>query len=126
MAIFKAPKITSIQRSALLLSPSEIVYDTDQAIFYGGDGVTIGGFPIGSGTGNNPYYFTLNEEDIINKYVTLIEPPLFPTNVSLLPIGGIPQINGVDFQIIEGNKLSWEGLGLDNFLEINEMISIRH
>jgi len=126
MAIFKAPRITSIQRLAILLSPSEIVYDTDQAIFYGGDGETMGGFPIGSGIGNTPYYFTLNEEDINNKYVTLSESPLFPINVSLLPMGGIHQINGIDFQIIDGNKLSWEGLGLDNFLEINEMLSIRH
>lgn len=126
MAIFKAPRILTNQRVDMILEESEIVYDLNQKIFYGGNGVTLGGVAIGSGVGESSYFFTLNESDIDNKYVILSEPPLFPSSVSLLPLGGIPQINGIDFQIIEGNKLSWEGLGLDNFLEINEMLSIKH
>lgn len=43
MAIFKAPRITTADRIALVLGLSEIVYDTDLNGFFGGDGVTAGG-----------------------------------------------------------------------------------
>jgi hypothetical protein len=127
MAIFKAPKITTIQRTTLLLGVSELVYDVDQNIFYGGDGVTVGGLPIGSnvGTSIQPQRIELTQQDIDNKYVTLNIAPLYPNTVSLTCENGIPQINGVDF-IVTGNILSWDGLGLDNFLDNTDVLIVQY
>lgn len=127
MAIFKAPKITTIQRQTLLLDVSELVYDVDQNIFYGGDGVTVGGLPIGSnvGTSITPQRIELTQQDIDNKYVTLNITPLYPNTVSLTCENGIPQVNGVDF-IVNGNILSWDGLGLDNFLDNTDVLIVQY
>lgn len=127
MAIFKAPKITTIQRQTLLLDVSELVYDVDQNIFYGGDGATVGGLPIGSnvGTSITPQRIVLTQQDIDNKFVTLNIAPLYPTTVSLTCENGIPQVNGVDF-IVNGNILSWDGLGLDNFLDNTDVLIVQY
>ena len=62
MGQFLAPRITTASRSILTLSASELVYDSDLARFFGGDGSTVGGFSIGnivgSGTTNQISYFT--------------------------------------------------------------------
>lgn len=125
MAVFKAPRINSTQRASLVLEPSEIVYDTDLNLFYGGNGQDIGGFPIGAGSGSITEVITLDQNDLINKYVTLNSSPYFSNKVSVTPSGGIPQINGVDFEVV-GNELSWNGLGLDNFLELGEQLIIQY
>jgi hypothetical protein len=127
MAIFKAPKITTIQRQQLLLDVSELVYDVDQNIFYGGDGVTVGGLPLGSNVGSSipPQRIELTQEDIDNKFVILNIAPLYPNTVSLTCENGIQQVNGVDF-VINGNILSWDGLGLDNFLDDTDVLIIQY
>lgn len=125
MAIFRVPRITTIQRSTLLLDVGEIVYDTDQNVFYGGDSVTVGGFLIGQSAGSIVEFVTLTQEDIDDKQVTLSNTPLSPSTVMVTPEGGIPQINGVDY-IITGNILSWDSLGLDGFLEVNEVLIVQH
>lgn len=51
MAILRVPRITTAQRLPLVLLDGEVVFDTDEIMFYGGDGSTPGGFPIGSGVG---------------------------------------------------------------------------
>lgn len=66
---------------------------------------------------------TLSLTDITNKQIILSKAPSYPDAVTLFPRGGIPQMNGIDFQV-SGNILSWSGLGLDNFLEENEIIEI--
>lgn len=126
MAVFKVPKITTAQRELLMLSEAEIVFDTDNGVYYGGNGVSSGGFPIGSGVGANVEVIVLNATDLANKYVPLMDSPLFPLSVTLVPDGGIPQRNGVDFEII-GNHVSWNGKGLDgNFLEVNDVLIIQY
>ena len=127
MAIFKTPKITTLQRLDLVLDTSELVYDTDQRIFYGGDGLTPGGFPIGSNVGSSivPERIPLTQQDIDNKFVTLSITPSFPDTVRLICEGGIEQVNGIDFQVI-GNVLSWDGLGLDNFLDDTDVLIIQY
>lgn len=126
MAIFKAPRITTAQRMGLTLEESEIVYDTQQKIFYGGNGLTLGGFPIGSGVGANVETFVLSGTDLSNKFITLLSEPLFPNSVTLVPYGGIPQRNGIDFEVI-GDQVSWDGKGLDgNFLEVNDILIIQY
>lgn len=46
MATWKVPKITTAQRIILIPSASEIMYDTDEKKYYGGDGTTVGGIGI--------------------------------------------------------------------------------
>lgn len=125
MAMFKAPKVTTAQRNTLTLEVSELVYDIDQKAFYGGDGATVGGFLIGETSGFIVDTIDLTQEDVNNKFVTLTQTPLVPDAVILNIDGGIPQINGIDF-IVDGNKISWSGLGLDGFLEETDVLIIQY
>jgi hypothetical protein len=125
MAVFKAPRLTEVQRMGLVLDASEVVFDTTVKSFFGGDGITLGGFPIGKGIGTNVDNVTLTQENLDDKKVLLTSSPAVPGAVTLLPIGGIPQVNGIDFEVV-GNELSWDGLGLDNFLELGEQLIIQY
>lgn len=126
MAIFKVPKITTIQRQVLLLDISELVYDIDENAFYGGDGVTIGGNLIGgSGLGYILDRIEITQQDITNKYVTLSQTPSTPNNVILDMEGGIKQNNGIDY-VVMGNILSWDGLGLDGFIDETDVLLIQY
>lgn len=127
MAIFKSPRITSLQRATLVLEASEIVFDTDLGTFYGGDGLTLGGFPIGQGAGGGgqTFNFTLTQTDIDNASIELDPEPSVAEYVRLTVVGGIEQVNGVDFEVT-GSTLSWSGLGLDNFLEVNDILIITY
>jgi hypothetical protein len=125
MAIFKAPKVTTAQRNALTLDVSELVYDIDQKAFYGGDGSTQGGFLVGESSGFIVEKIELTQDDINNKYVTLAQTPLVPSAVIIDIYGGISQLNGIDFRV-DGNKISWNELGLDGFLEITEVLIIQY
>jgi hypothetical protein len=126
MAILKVPRITTSARSNLVLEKAEIVMDTDQNIYYGGDGETTGGFPLGAGSSLSTETILITQEMINNKKLNLEKTPLFPSKVTLDFIGGIPQLNGIDFEIISGNILSWEGKGLDNFIEKDDLIIITY
>lgn len=126
MAIFKAPRITTAQRLPLALQASEIVYDLDTKSFWGGNGTTLGGFPLGAGYAEGATeIITLTQTDIDNKYVDLSRMPLSPDFISLEVIGGILQLYGVDYTTT-GMQLSWDGLGLDNFLEVGDILVINY
>lgn len=125
MAVFKVPRITSAQRSNLLLQEAELVFDTDQKAFYGGDNVETGGFLVGEGIGKITSNITLTNLDISNKFIILSKSPLLPESVTLVPAGGIQQVNGIDFEVV-GNELRWNGLGLDGFLEENDVLIVQH
>lgn len=68
---------------------------------------------------------TLSSADIANKFLTLAETPVVSDSVTLYPQGGIPQINTIDFSVT-GNVLSWSGLGLDGFLEENDVLVVQY
>ena len=129
MAVFRAPKITTDQRTGLLLSESEIVYDTDLKAFFGGDGALIGGFPIGNGNFGSEKYvveqIVLSTDDINNKNVKLLNTPVDSQYVTLTIKHGISQINGEDFVVIN-DTISWNGLGLDGFLEVGDVLIIEY
>lgn len=128
MAIFKAPRITTAQRLALVLQASEIVYDLDTKSFFGGNGVTLGGFPLGagaSGFGGEYELITLTQENIDNKSITISRAPLSENFISVEIIGGITQLYGVDYEVA-GTTLSWDGLGLDGFVEVGDIIVVNY
>jgi hypothetical protein len=127
MAVLKVPKITTIQREAITLDSSEIVYDLNQNIFYGGDGITVGGFPIGQGVQSSipKQIIELTTLDITNKFVTLNFTPLVPEAITVVPVGGPEQLLGVDY-IITGNILSWDSLGLDGILDNTDKLIIHY
>jgi hypothetical protein len=123
MARFKAPRITTAQRVGLLLEDSELVYDTDQKLLYTGNGVTLGGIPVGSGVGNTTEIITITNQNFLDEEITLSDTPLYPSKVRLVPEGGPEQFNGIDFQVT-GDILSWAGKGLSGFLEAGDKILI--
>ena len=127
MAVFRAPRITTTQRLALVLQEAEVVYDVNQQIYYGGDGVLLGGFPIGSNAGSSiePEIIPITSLDVTNKYVTLSSTPLNSNAVRLNMVGGIEQLNGIDFTVT-GNILSWDGLGLDGFIDDTDILIIQY
>ncbi|MEB3122513.1 MAG: hypothetical protein VKL41_14995 [Snowella sp.] len=125
MAIFKAPRITTTQREEIVLQVSEIVFDTNLNRFYGGDGSTAGGFPIGKGLAGNTEVRTLTQFEIDNKAIILNNIPSDPMSVILTPQGGPAQINTIDFEVV-GSIVSWDNLGLDSFLEVNEVLVIQY
>jgi hypothetical protein len=64
---------------------------------------------------------TLTEEIVLNKQLTLSETPSTGSAVALVPVGGPPQIDGIDF-IVLGNIVSWVDLGLDGILESGDKL----
>jgi hypothetical protein len=66
---------------------------------------------------------TISQQDVDNKYVTLSFLPSSPEKVSLTFIEGVSQLNGTDFTVSD-NTLSWAGLGLDGFIEKDDVIII--
>lgn len=76
-------------------------------------------------TGFRLYTITLTLQNINDKSVILPYYPLLPDEVIIVPVGGIQQLNGVDFQV-SGNVLSWGSLGLDGFLEVNDVLIVQH
>lgn len=126
MAIFKAPRITTEQRLPLVLQASEIVYDLDTRSFFGGNGITQGGFPLGFGASEGETeIITITQENIDSKSVTLARAPLSPGFVTLEIIGGITQLYGIDYTV-NSVTLSWDGLGLDGFLEVGDVLYINY
>jgi hypothetical protein len=55
------------------------------------------------------------------KKLILSHLPVANSGVILIPDGGVPQRQGVDF-IVAGNEVSFDGLGLDGFLEEGEQV----
>lgn len=125
MAIFKAPKLTTAQRNSLVLEVSELVYDVDKKAFFGGDGNNLGGFPVGATAGFIVENIELTQQNIDDGFVTLQQTPLISSAVILTPEGGIPQINGIDYEII-GNKISWKGKGLEGFLDNTDVLIVQY
>lgn len=125
MAIFKVPRITTLQRNNLVLGLGEIVFDTDQELYYGGNGEDLGGFLIGTGAGSYVDRIQLTEDKLNNKYIQLRFRPLDSTKVLVTPEGGVTQVKGVDFEVF-GDTIVWDGLGLDGFLDETDVLIIQY
>lgn len=68
---------------------------------------------------------TLTSTMISNKRFNLQTAPIEPNKIELTPIGGVPQIYGIDY-VYSGGYVSWDGLGLDGFLELDEQIIVKY
>ena len=69
---------------------------------------------------------TVTQQMIDDKGVSLSITPLNPNSVSLSFVGGVgDQDNGEDFSV-SGDFVGWNGLGLDGFIEVNDVIKIRY
>lgn len=76
-------------------------------------------------SGFRSYRITLTPQMISDGFLVLPYIPVNPDEVIVVPAGGIQQLNGIDYEVT-GNILSWTGLGLDNFLEANDVLIIQH
>jgi len=89
--------------------------------------LTTNGAPVGGDSNGEfvQYIQTLTIAHINNKKITLIATPASVGEVSLTPLGGLEQRSGIDFEILNGNELSWDGLGLDGDLSNGDQILIK-
>lgn len=69
----------------------------------------------------------VTEEMVTNKQISLGVAPLYPDTVSLEFVNGTEQLYGIDFIFIaETATIAWTGLGLDGFIEQDDVLLITH
>lgn len=68
----------------------------------------------------------LTAQNILEKSITLASAPKNPSQVIVTPEGGPAQVYATDFTIVDANKVTWSGLGLDGFLEAGERLFISY
>lgn len=124
MAIFKVPKINTENRASIVLDVSELVYDTDDTFFYGGDGETLGGRKVGSDLVEQKREVIIIDQMIVQENrIMLQSQPLENFPILFFPEGGPQQVEEIDYTRISGG-VSFVGLGLENFLEVGERVEI--
>jgi hypothetical protein len=69
--------------------------------------------------------FILKNDNILGKKITLSSKPNNPNSAIVIPGGGIPQINNIDFIIVD-KDLIWDNLGLDEFLEVDDILIVHY
>lgn len=68
-------------------------------------------------------YFTLTEEEIDQKYISLAKTPNNPIKVLLTVYGALASFYGLDFTV-SGNVLTWNELGLDGLLNSGDILQV--
>lgn len=128
MAILKVPKITTAQRLGLTLQEAEVVYDTELKIYFGGDNITVGGFPIGNGSQAVSFVetITIDQTNIDEKRIVLQNETTNQQKTKFSFINGTIQILGIDYEYTDEFTISWDGLGLDNFIEVGDIVLIEY
>lgn len=126
MAIFKVPKITTEQRLGIIFQEAEVVYDQDLKRYFGGDNLTVGGFPIGQGTEPFLQIIEISSQNVIDKKITLSNSSINPSKTEFSFINGTTQLLGIDYEFASPNEISWDGLGLDGFIESGDVILIEY
>ena len=66
---------------------------------------------------------TITPLDILAKSVTLPSEPIASNTALLIPADGIPQLQGVDFNIV-GSVLSWNGMPYDDVVASGDQVKI--
>ena len=68
----------------------------------------------------------VTQQMIDDKGLSLLLTPLNPSAVMLSFVGGVgDQDNGEDFSV-SGDFVGWDGLGLDGFIEVGDVLKIRY
>jgi hypothetical protein len=67
----------------------------------------------------------LTQQNVDDMEISLLKMPHYSESVTLIPVGGIPQVNGIDFDVID-NIISWENLGLQGVLEAGDMVVVHY
>jgi hypothetical protein len=85
-----------------------------------------------SGGGSGDIYFehveihALDASDISNKYITLAAVPINPTTIICDIVDGPPAEAVVDFNVINSNRLSWQGCALDGQLSVGDQLRVEY
>lgn len=128
MAVFKTPRITTLQRLGLTLEESEIVYDVNEKKPYYGDGVTVGGVEYTSGAKQikfgNTGAISPTPQQIADKKIALDFSPL-ENSVLFIFSNGVCQLESIDFYI-DHTFVRWDNMGLDGFIEETDLIKISY
>ena len=69
--------------------------------------------------------FVISPLNVTEKQITLYPMPNNSSFVTLEFLQGGGQENGVDFNVV-GGVLSWDGLGLDGFIESGDIIIVKY
>jgi len=71
-------------------------------------------------------YITVDGDDITNKYTSLAQTPYVASETMLDIIGGGPQVYTIDFTVISGTRLNWDGLGIDGVIEADDIMRVSY
>lgn len=117
--VLEPSEFSLVGNTITLTSPLEVEQTIYSWYFYDGDAPVVS---APSGLLNTPD-ITLTATDITNKYASIVNTAIEPTKVRVWMVGVGVQLAGVDYQII-GDEIHWNGLGLDGFLEENDILSL--
>lgn len=112
-----------------ILAEGEFALEKDTKLYKIGDGLNAWndlpyGGPGGS-SGIRVQSFTVSGPQATAKQITLSATPLNISETLVWHVGGSIQKFGVDFTII-GNKLDWNGLGMETIIDTNDEIIIQY
>ena len=110
---------------------SNIPAETGEVLKWNGNEYVPSPDNISDGTSGHTMDIILSATDISNKYIDLESVPLAPTLVRVTVVGGIEQDFPVDFVLVmdgmsELKRLSWDGLGLEQLLEIDDELIVEY
>jgi hypothetical protein len=71
------------------------------------------------------YTVVITQQNLNDKSLTLPHTPISSESVSISFVNGTSQVNGIDYEV-SGNVVSWEDMGLDNFIELNDVLIVQH
>lgn len=63
--------------------------------------------------------FVVTAEHLLLKKFLLSQTPAFPSTVRLVPVGGIEQLNGVQYRV-NGQHILWDSMGLDGNITLGQ------
>lgn len=72
------------------------------------------------------YVHTVNTTQAAAKKFTLNPAPRDVGGVSLTPVGGMEQVSGDDFEVINDDELSWSGKGLDGEVSAGDKFLLKY
>ena len=112
---------------------SSFISDTDLSSAASGEVLKFDGtkfIPATDNTSGISLEVVMTGTEISNGYFDLPQVPTTPTEVRLTVYNGLEQDNGNDFVVIsdgsEVKRISWNGLGLDGLLSINDILLVEY